>query len=79
MERRIKERQQEERERDIQGPVPLMGLNHVSRLCKSVESSIDFYSKVLGFVQMERPPGFESFSGAWLVDKIFFFFRADEC
>ncbi|CAA6662134.1 unnamed protein product [Spirodela intermedia] len=46
--------------------MPLMGLNHISRLCKSVEASIDFYTKLLGFVLVERPPAFESFTGAWL-------------
>lgn len=47
------------------GPMPLMGLNHISRLCKSVEASLDFYTKLLGFVLVERPPAFESFAGAW--------------
>ncbi|KAG9151565.1 hypothetical protein Leryth_027652 [Lithospermum erythrorhizon] len=47
--------------------VPLMALNHVSRLCSSVENSVEFYTKVLGFVVIERPQAFESsFSGAWL-------------
>ncbi|KAG9458011.1 hypothetical protein H6P81_002519 [Aristolochia fimbriata] len=45
---------------------PLMALNHVSRLCKSVQASIDFYVKVLGFVLMERPQALDHFNGAWL-------------
>ncbi|KAM1815287.1 hypothetical protein ACFX1X_028822 [Malus domestica] len=42
-----------------------MALNHVSRLCRNVEESVDFYTKVLGFVKIERPPAFD-FDGAWL-------------
>ncbi|KAF8395808.1 hypothetical protein HHK36_019762 [Tetracentron sinense] len=42
-----------------------MVLNHVSRLCRSVNDSIDFYVKVLGFVLIERPQAFH-FNGAWL-------------
>ncbi|XP_052171082.1 glyoxylase I 4 [Diospyros lotus] len=43
----------------------LMALNHVSRLCRSVKDSIDFYTKVLGFVLVERPLALD-FDGAWL-------------
>ncbi|OMP00817.1 hypothetical protein COLO4_12329 [Corchorus olitorius] len=46
-------------------PPPLMALNHVSRLCRNVKHSIDFYTKVLGFVLVERPPVLD-FDGAWL-------------
>ncbi|XVF73581.1 hypothetical protein PTKIN_Ptkin12aG0213600 [Pterospermum kingtungense] len=46
-------------------PPPLMALNHVSRLCRNVKNSIDFYTKVLGFVLVERPPALD-FEGAWL-------------
>ncbi|ESR52165.1 hypothetical protein CICLE_v10033699mg, partial [Citrus x clementina] len=42
-----------------------MSLNHVSRLCRNVEDSSNFYTKVLGFVLIERPPAFD-FAGAWL-------------
>lgn len=42
-----------------------MALNHVSRLCRNVEESTDFYSKVLGFVLIERPQAFD-FDGARL-------------
>lgn len=44
---------------------PLMALNHVSRLCRNVDESIDFYTKILGFVLIKRPPAFD-FDGAWL-------------
>jgi catechol-2,3-dioxygenase len=56
------ERNNEGKEEDR---VPQMALNHVSRLCRDVKESIDFYSKVLGLVLIERPPAFE-FDGAWL-------------
>ncbi|KAF3437363.1 hypothetical protein FNV43_RR20116 [Rhamnella rubrinervis] len=45
--------------------LPLMALNHVSRLCRNVQESVDFYTKVLGFVLIERPSAFD-FDGAWL-------------
>ncbi|KAJ9563512.1 hypothetical protein OSB04_008672 [Centaurea solstitialis] len=45
--------------------LPMMTLNHVSRLCKSVKDSVEFYTKALGFVLIERPPAFD-FDGAWL-------------
>ncbi|MED6145658.1 hypothetical protein PIB30_027376 [Stylosanthes scabra] len=44
---------------------PLLALNHVSRLCRDVKKSIEFYSKVLGFVLIERPQVLD-FEGAWL-------------
>ncbi|XP_047979173.1 glyoxylase I 4-like [Salvia hispanica] len=44
---------------------PLMALNHVSRVCRSVEESVEFYTKVLGFVLIKRPESFH-FDGAWL-------------
>ncbi|KAE8646385.1 uncharacterized protein LOC101214301 [Cucumis sativus] len=46
-------------------PLPLMALNHVSRVCKNVKDSVHFYTKVLGFVLIERPQSFD-FEGAWL-------------
>ncbi|CAM0907133.1 unnamed protein product [Alopecurus aequalis] len=46
-------------------PMPLMALNHISRLCKSVDASVRFYVKALGFVLIHRPPALD-FSGAWL-------------
>ena len=42
-----------------------MALNHVSRLCRSVKESMDFYVKVLGFVLIQRPQVLH-FDGAWL-------------
>uniref|UniRef100_A0A7C8ZR94 Lactoylglutathione lyase n=1 Tax=Opuntia streptacantha TaxID=393608 RepID=A0A7C8ZR94_OPUST len=55
-----------ENEQTEEHPLPLMTLNHVSRLCRSVEDSMEFYTKVLGFVVIERPHAFDSFDGAWL-------------
>ncbi|KQK14880.1 uncharacterized protein LOC100829748 [Brachypodium distachyon] len=46
-------------------PMPLMALNHISRLCKSVDASVRFYVRALGFVLIHRPPALD-FSGAWL-------------
>ncbi|KAL5198575.1 hypothetical protein ABZP36_002087 [Zizania latifolia] len=45
--------------------MPLMPLNHISRLCKSVDASVQFYVKALGFVLVHRPPELD-FNGAWL-------------
>ncbi|TKY67957.1 nucleobase-ascorbate transporter 3 [Spatholobus suberectus] len=42
-----------------------MALNHVSRLCRNVKDSIDFYTKLLEFVLMKRPQALD-FDGAWL-------------
>ncbi|EER99834.1 hypothetical protein BDA96_02G421800 [Sorghum bicolor] len=44
---------------------PMMALNHISRLCESVDASVRFYVKALGFVLIHRPPALD-FSGAWL-------------
>lgn len=44
--------------------LPLLSLNHVSLVVKSVWTSVRFYVNVLGFVPVKRPP-FE-FCGAWL-------------
>ncbi|KAI3855371.1 hypothetical protein MKX03_025329 [Papaver bracteatum] len=45
--------------------LPLLSLNHVSYLCKSVAESAKFYQEVLGFVLIRRPSSFQ-FEGAWL-------------
>ncbi|KAH9287674.1 hypothetical protein KI387_031791, partial [Taxus chinensis] len=45
--------------------LPLVALNHVSLVCKSVESSSQFYKNVLGFNLVKRPSSFD-FEGAWL-------------
>ncbi|KAG8363647.1 hypothetical protein BUALT_Bualt19G0044300 [Buddleja alternifolia] len=58
---RIKENGAEKKQVDI----PVMALNHVSRVCRSVEDSVEFYTKVLGFVLIQRPESFD-FDGAWL-------------
>ncbi|KAG4115421.1 hypothetical protein ERO13_D12G103300v2 [Gossypium hirsutum] len=56
---------QEGKEESGAAAPPLLALNHVSRLCRNVKKSIDFYTKVLGFVLVERPPALD-FDGAWL-------------
>ncbi|KAI3989124.1 hypothetical protein MKX01_033160 [Papaver californicum] len=45
--------------------LPLLSLNHISYLCKSVAESAKFYQEVLGFVLIRRPSSFQ-FEGAWL-------------
>ncbi|XP_051145141.1 glyoxylase I 4-like [Andrographis paniculata] len=51
---------------NITSPVlPVLSLNHVSFVCKSVEKSAQFYQQVLGFVLIKRPSSFK-FEGAWL-------------
>ncbi|XP_073127948.1 glyoxylase I 4-like [Henckelia pumila] len=45
--------------------LPLLSLNHVSFICKSVKKSVEFYTQVLGFVLIKRPSSFD-FEGAWL-------------
>ncbi|RZC44750.1 hypothetical protein C5167_037698 [Papaver somniferum] len=45
--------------------LPLLSLNHVSYLCKSVTESAKFYQEVLGFVLIKRPSSFQ-IEGAWL-------------
>ncbi|XP_073023462.1 glyoxylase I 4-like [Primulina eburnea] len=45
--------------------LPLLSLNHVSFVCKSVKKSVEFYTQVLGFVLIKRPSSFD-FEGAWL-------------
>lgn len=46
--------------------LPLLSLNHVSFVCKSVKKSVQFYEQVLGFVLIKRPSSFD-FEGAWYV------------
>ncbi|XP_055814867.1 glyoxylase I 4-like [Solanum dulcamara] len=45
--------------------MPLLALNHVSYVCKSVPKSVEFYEQVLGFALIQRPSSFQ-FEGAWL-------------
>ncbi|KAE8794438.1 Glyoxalase [Hordeum vulgare] len=47
------------------GALPLASLNHISVVCRSLESSLGFYRDVLGFIQIRRPGSFD-FDGAWL-------------
>ena len=44
--------------------LPLLSLNHISRVVKDVQASIDFYTRVLGFIEIKRPSSFH-FEGAW--------------
>ncbi|KAI3959156.1 hypothetical protein MKX01_023832 [Papaver californicum] len=46
-------------------PLPLLSLNHISLLCRSVKNSIRFYKEILGFIMIKRPSSF-GFDGAWL-------------
>ncbi|XP_059313536.1 glyoxylase I 4-like [Lycium ferocissimum] len=50
---------------DEENRMPLLALNHVSYVCKSVAKSAQFYEQVLGFVLIKRPSSFD-FDGAWL-------------
>ncbi|KAF5958749.1 hypothetical protein HYC85_005974 [Camellia sinensis] len=45
--------------------LPLLSLNHVSLLVRSVTTSVRFYEDVLGFALIKRPSSF-NFHGAWL-------------
>nr|CAB3487796.1 unnamed protein product [Digitaria exilis] len=45
--------------------LPLVRLNHVSFQCASVEASVHFYQRVLGFGLVKRPASLD-FEGAWL-------------
>ncbi|XP_055814868.1 glyoxylase I 4-like [Solanum dulcamara] len=45
--------------------MPLLALNHVSYICKSVPKSVQFYQQLLGFALIQRPSSFQ-FQGAWL-------------
>ncbi|KAK4739598.1 hypothetical protein R3W88_003295 [Solanum pinnatisectum] len=49
---------------DMNG-MPMLALNHVSYICKSVPKSVKFYEQVLGFSLIQRPSSFQ-FEGAWL-------------
>ncbi|XP_021764571.1 uncharacterized protein LOC110729156 [Chenopodium quinoa] len=50
---------------NIENPLRLVSLNHISIRCRSVEKSLDFYKNVLGFISIRRP-GSLDFPGAWL-------------
>nr|GLL20488.1 uncharacterized protein LOC109186898 [Ipomoea trifida] len=50
---------------NMENPLRLKSLNHISTVCSSVEKSLDFYQNVLGFFPIRRPGSFD-FRGAWL-------------
>lgn len=52
-------------QKDVKRSLPLKSLNHVSRVCRSVHVTTNFYEKVLGFIPVVRP-GALKFDGAWL-------------
>ncbi|KAK4795994.1 hypothetical protein SAY86_028320 [Trapa natans] len=43
---------------NVQNPLRLKSLNHISLVIRSVEESIDFYQNILGFTPVRRPDGF---------------------
>ncbi|KAG5534590.1 hypothetical protein RHGRI_022641 [Rhododendron griersonianum] len=50
---------------EVHEALPLLSLNHVSLLVRSVWTSVQFYEDVLGFGLIKRPSSF-NFHGAWL-------------
>ena len=46
--------------------LPLVSLNHISRVTRDVEVAAAFYRDVLGFVEIKRPSSFD-FEGKWQV------------
>ncbi|KMT02906.1 hypothetical protein BVRB_8g194820 [Beta vulgaris subsp. vulgaris] len=50
---------------NLENPLRLISLNHVSINCRSMEKSLDFYQNILGFFPVRRP-GSLNFPGAWL-------------
>ncbi|KAK4745974.1 hypothetical protein SAY87_012286 [Trapa incisa] len=50
---------------NLQNPLRLKSLNHISLVCRSVEESIYFYQNVIGLTPIRRPGSFD-FDGAWL-------------
>ncbi|KAF3792093.1 hypothetical protein EJ110_NYTH12316 [Nymphaea thermarum] len=54
-----------EKELPAASTLPLVSLNHVSILCRSVKDSTKFYQDMLGFALIKRPSSFD-FEGAWL-------------
>lgn len=49
---------------EVHEALPLLSLNHVSLLVRSVWTSVQFYEDVLGFGLIKRPSSF-NFHGAW--------------
>ncbi|KAE8794645.1 hypothetical protein D1007_30687 [Hordeum vulgare] len=56
---------QEQQQPEPEPALPLVRLNHVAFSCASVEDSIDFYRRVLGFQLIQRPASLD-FGGAWM-------------
>ncbi|KAL5985859.1 hypothetical protein ACLOJK_027848 [Asimina triloba] len=56
---------------EFTAPMPLLALNHVSFVCRSVANSVKFYEQLLGFVLIKRPSSF-NFNGAWSVNYCYF-------
>lgn len=52
--------------------LPLLSLNHVSFVCKSVARTARFYQEVLGFMLIKRLSSF-NFEGAWYAFFIYLF------
>ncbi|KAL4452469.1 hypothetical protein ABPG75_008131 [Micractinium tetrahymenae] len=49
------------------GHLALRSVNHISKVCSSIEASVAFYRDILGFIVIKRPQSFEeSFEGCWL-------------
>lgn len=46
--------------------LPLLSINHISRVCRDVDATRRFYRDVLGFVEIKRPDSFD-FDGSWCV------------
>ncbi|KAJ0971239.1 hypothetical protein J5N97_019198 [Dioscorea zingiberensis] len=55
----------QKRDNNTSSALPLTSLNHISILCSSLDKSLQFYQKVLGFFLIKRPASF-NFDGAWL-------------
>ncbi|CAG9463172.1 unnamed protein product [Pedinophyceae sp. YPF-701] len=43
----------------------LQAINHISKVCRDVRASANFYKQLLGFQEVSRPSSFD-FNGAWL-------------
>lgn len=45
---------------------PACSVNHISKVCSSIDASVAFYRDILGFIVIKRPQSFEeSFEGCW--------------
>ena len=51
--------------KNVENPLRLKSVNHISLVCRSVVESINFYQNLLGFIPIMRPGSFD-FDGAWL-------------